>query len=119
MLVCGYGEVGKGCCNALRGMGCLVYCTEIDPLCAVQACMDGVRVVRMEEVVKKIDIFVTATGNKKIIQRCHMDKMKNGAILCNMGHSNTEIDVNSLKTQDLTWEKVTNPKRQSQKNPVP
>ena len=106
MLVCGYGEVGKGCCASLKALGCVVFCTEIDPLCAIQACMDGIRVVRVEDVVKKTDIFITATGNKKIIQRCHMDKMKNGAVLCNMGHSCTEIDVNSLKTPDLTWEKV-------------
>jgi len=106
VLVCGYGEVGKGCCNALRALGCVVYVTEIDPLCAIQACMDGYRVVRVKDVVERIDIFVTATGNKKIITRCHMDKMKNGAVLCNMGHSNTEIDVQSLKTHDLTWEKV-------------
>jgi len=106
ILVCGYGEVGKGCCNALKALGCVVYVTEIDPLCAIQACMDGIRVVRVKDVVERIDVFVTATGNKKIIQRCHMDKMKNGAVLCNMGHSNTEIDVQSLKTHDLTWEKV-------------
>ena len=68
--------------------------------------MDGYRVVRVDDVVRQVDIFVTATGNKKIILRRHMDKMKNGAIVCNMGHSDTEIEVNSLKTPDLTWEKV-------------
>ena len=68
--------------------------------------MDGNRVVRIDEVVEKVDIFVTATGNKRIILRSHMNKMKNGAIVCNMGHSDTEIDVASLKTSDLTWEKV-------------
>ena len=70
------------------------------------ASMDGFRVVRVDDVVKQVDIFVTATGNKKIILRRHMDKMKNGAIVCNMGHSDTEVDVMSLKTSDLTWEKV-------------
>ena len=68
--------------------------------------MDGNRVVRIDEVVEKVDIFVTATGNKRIILRSHMNRMKNGAIVCNMGHSDTEIDVLSLKTSDLTWEKV-------------
>ena len=68
--------------------------------------MDGFRVVRVDDVVKQVDIFVTATGNKKIILRRHMDKMKNGAIVCNMGHSDTEVDVTSLKSSDLTWEKV-------------
>ena len=68
--------------------------------------MDGNRVVRIDEVVDKVDIFVTATGNKRIILRTHMNRMKNGAIVCNMGHSDTEIDVASLKTSDLTWEKV-------------
>ncbi|XP_054716011.1 S-adenosylhomocysteine hydrolase-like protein 1 isoform X1 [Uloborus diversus] len=104
VLVCGYGEVGKGCCSALKGMGSVVCVSEIDPICALQACMDGFRVVKINEVVRNIDILVTATGNKNVVTREHMDKMKNGCILCNMGHSNTEIDVQSLK--GLTWEKV-------------
>ncbi|XP_035216058.1 S-adenosylhomocysteine hydrolase-like protein 1 isoform X4 [Stegodyphus dumicola] len=104
VLVCGYGEVGKGCCSALKGMGAVVCVSEIDPICALQACMDGFRVVKINEVVRNIDILVTATGNKNVVTREHMDKMKNGCILCNMGHSNTEIDVQSLK--GLTWEKV-------------
>ncbi|GBN77985.1 Adenosylhomocysteinase 3, partial [Araneus ventricosus] len=104
VLVCGYGEVGKGCCSALKGMGAVVCISEIDPICALQACMDGFRVVKVNEVVRNIDILVTATGNKNVVTREHMDKMKNGCILCNMGHSNTEIDVQSLK--GLTWEKV-------------
>lgn len=104
--VCGYGEVGKGCCQALKGLGCVVYITEIDPICALQACMDGFRVVKLNEVIRNVDIVVTATGNKNIVTREHMDKMKNGCVVCNMGHSNTEIDVNSLRTPDLTWEKV-------------
>eukprot|EP00095_Tigriopus_kingsejongensis_P008462 snap_masked-scaffold18_size714446-processed-gene-3.6 protein:Tk08462 transcript:snap_masked-scaffold18_size714446-processed-gene-3.6-mRNA-1 annotation:"hypothetical protein SINV_08970" len=106
VLVTGYGQVGKGCAQSLKAMGCVVYVTEIDPICALQACMDGFQVVKLNEVVKQVDIVITATGNKGVVHREHMDKMKNGAIVCNMGHSNTEIDVMSLKTQDLTWEKV-------------
>ncbi|XP_076369734.1 S-adenosylhomocysteine hydrolase-like protein 1 isoform X2 [Tachypleus tridentatus] len=106
VLVCGYGEVGKGCCSALKGMGAVVYLTEIDPICALQACMDGFKVVKISEVIRNIDILITATGNKNVVTREHMDKMKNGCIICNMGHSNTEIDVQSLRTPDLTWEKV-------------
>lgn len=106
IVICGYGEVGKGCAQALKGLGCIVYITEIDPICALQASMDGFRVVKLNEVVRTVDIVVTATGNKNVVTREHMDKMKNGCIVCNMGHSNTEIDVNSLRTPDLTWEKV-------------
>ncbi|CAH0765073.1 unnamed protein product [Bemisia tabaci] len=106
VVLCGYGEVGKGCCQSLKGLGCVVYITEIDPICALQACMDGFRVVKLNEVIRNVDIVVTATGNKNVVTREHMDKMKNGCVVCNMGHSNTEIDVNSLRTPDLTWEKV-------------
>ncbi|XP_046684270.1 adenosylhomocysteinase-like 1 isoform X3 [Homalodisca vitripennis] len=106
VVLCGYGEVGKGCCQALKGLGCVVYVTEIDPICGLQACMDGFRVVKLNEVIRNVDIVVTATGNKNVVTREHMDKMKNGCVVCNMGHSNTEIDVNSLRTPDLTWEKV-------------
>lgn len=106
VVVCGYGEVGKGCCAALKGLGAVLYVTEIDPICALQACMDGFRVVRLNEVVRSGDVFITCTGNKNVITRELIDRMKNGAIVCNMGHSNTEIDVASLKTTDLTWEKV-------------
>lgn len=105
-VICGYGEVGKGCSQALKGLGCVVYITEIDPICALQASMDGFRVVKLNEVIRNVDIVITATGNKNVVTREHMDKMKNGCIVCNMGHSNTEIDVNSLRTPDLTWEKV-------------
>ena len=104
--MCGYGQVGKGCCQSLKNMGCVVFVTEIDPICALQACMDGFQVVKLSEVVQKVDIVITATGNKNVVTRDNMDKMKNGCIVCNMGHSNTEIDVLSLKTADLTWEKV-------------
>lgn len=99
-------KVGKGCCSALKGMGCIVYVTEIDPICALQACMDGFRVVKLPDVVKHVDIVVTATGNKNVVTRTDLDKLKSGCIVCNMGHSNTEIDVQSLRTPDLTWEKV-------------
>ncbi|PSN47847.1 Adenosylhomocysteinase 3 [Blattella germanica] len=92
VVLCGYGEVGKGCCQALKGLGCVV--------------MDGFRVVKLNEVIRNVDIVITATGNKNVVTREHMDKMKNGCVVCNMGHSNTEIDVNSLRTPDLTWEKV-------------
>jgi len=106
VLVCGYGEVGKGCCHALKGLGCIVNITEIDPICALQACMDGFRVVRLSETVRSADIIITCTGNKNVIIREHLDKLKNGCIVCNMGHSNTEIDVGCLRTPELTWEKV-------------
>ncbi|EDW78738.1 uncharacterized protein Dwil_GK12540 [Drosophila willistoni] len=106
VVVCGYGDVGKGCAQALKGQGCIVYITEIDPICALQASMDGFRVVKLNEVIRNVDIVVTATGNKNVVVREHMDKMKSGCIICNMGHSNTEIDVNGLRTPDLTWEKV-------------
>jgi len=106
VLVCGYGEVGKGCCAALKGQGAVVFVTEIDPICALQACMDGMRVVRLCDVVRNVDIIITCTGNKNVVTREHMDKMKNGCIVCNMGHSTMEIDVNSLRTHDLTWEHV-------------
>lgn len=106
VVLCGYGEVGKGCCQSLKGLGCVIYITEIDPICALQACMDGFRVVKLNEVIRSADIVITATGNKNVVTREHMDKMKNGCVVCNMGHSNTEIDVNSLRTPELTWEKV-------------
>ncbi|XP_023320247.1 S-adenosylhomocysteine hydrolase-like protein 1 isoform X1 [Eurytemora carolleeae] len=106
VVVCGYGQVGKGCCQSMKSMGCVVYVTEIDPICAIQAAMDGFQIVKLEKVIKQVDIVITATGNKNVVSRDHMDKMKNGCIVCNMGHSNTEIDVLSLKTQDLIWEKV-------------
>jgi len=106
VLVCGYGEVGKGCCAAIKGVGAIVFVTEIDPICALQACMDGYRVVTINEIVRHVDVVITATGNKNVVTREQMDKMKNGCIVCNMGHSNTEIDVQSLRTPDLTWEKI-------------
>jgi len=105
-LVCGYGEVGKGVVSALKSLGCILFVSEADPICALQATMDGCRVVRSEEIVHKVDLVVTATGNKKVITRDLMENMKSGTILANMGHANTEIDVLSLKSSDITWEKV-------------
>ncbi|TPP63420.1 Adenosylhomocysteinase [Fasciola gigantica] len=106
IVVCGYGEVGKGVCHALKGIGAFVCVTETDPICALQACMDGYRVVKIDEVIRTVDVVITCTGNKSVVTRAHMDRMKNGCVVCNMGHSNTEIDVRSLQTPDLTWERV-------------
>uniref|UniRef100_A0A8C8B3Z8 Adenosylhomocysteinase like 1 n=1 Tax=Otus sunia TaxID=257818 RepID=A0A8C8B3Z8_9STRI len=106
VVVCGYGEVGKGCCAALKALGAIVYVTEIDPICALQACMDGFRVVKLSEVIRQVDVVITCTGNKNVVTREHLDRMKNSCIVCNMGHSNTEIDVTSLRTPELTWERV-------------
>ena len=92
-LVAGFGDVGKGCAKALKAAGAIVYVTEVDPICALQACMEGLQVVRLETVVSDIDIFVTATGNKGIISYDDMLKMKNNAIVCNIGHFDNEIDM--------------------------
>merc|ERR1712004_387285 len=96
-LVCGYGDVGKGCAFALRGSGARVLVTECDPICALQACMEGFQVVTMEEVVGEIDIFTSATGNFDIITLEHMKKMKNNAIVGNIGHFDNEIDMAGLE----------------------
>lgn len=103
-VVCGYGDVGKGCAQAFRGMGASVLVTEIDPICALQAAMEGFRVVTMEEAASMGDIFVTCTGNLDIITRSHMDAMKDQAIVCNIGHFDSEIDVASVR--DLKWENI-------------
>jgi adenosylhomocysteinase len=103
-VVCGYGDVGKGSAQALRALGATVWITEIDPICALQAAMEGYRVVRLEDVVAQADIFVTATGNTKIITMEHMQKMRNEAIVCNIGHFDNEIDVESLRTLD--WDNI-------------
>ena len=103
-VVCGYGEVGKGSAQALRGLQAQVWVTEIDPICALQAAMEGYKVVTMEYAADKADIFVTATGNYKVITHAHMQKMKNNAIVCNIGHFDNEIDVASLKQH--TWENI-------------
>jgi adenosylhomocysteinase len=96
-VVCGYGDVGKGCAEALRGQGARVLITEIDPICALQAAMQGYQVVRLEDVVETADIFITATGNRDIILAEHMAKMKHQAIVGNIGHFDNEIDMAGLK----------------------
>jgi len=96
-VVCGFGEVGKGCAQALRGQGARVVITEIDPICALQAAMEGYDVRRLESVVDKADIFVTATGNKDIITAADMARMKHNAIVSNIGHFDNEIDMAGLK----------------------
>jgi adenosylhomocysteinase len=103
-VVCGYGDVGKGCAQSLRNMGARVLVTEIDPICALQAAMEGFEVTTMDEACASADIFITATGNCRIITRAHMDRMKHNAIVGNIGHFDIEIDVASLK--DLTWEEI-------------
>merc|ERR1712096_19129 len=96
-LICGYGDVGKGCAFAMRGAGARVLVTEIDPICALQACMEGFQVVTMDQVVGEIDIFTSATGNFEIITLEHMKKMKNNAIVGNIGHFDNEIDMAGLE----------------------
>jgi adenosylhomocysteinase len=103
-VVAGYGEVGKGCAQALRGLQAQVWVTEIDPICALQAAMEGYRVVTMDEAAGQADIFVTATGNYRVITHEHMQRMKNNAIVCNIGHFDNEIDVAALKQQK--WENI-------------
>ena len=104
VVVCGYGDVGKGCADAFRGMGATVWVTEIDPICALQAAMEGFRVVTMESAASQADIFVTATGNKDIITHDHMIAMRNEAIVCNIGHFDSEIDVVSMRK--YKWENI-------------
>jgi adenosylhomocysteinase len=96
-VICGYGDVGKGSAQSLRGQACRVIITEVDPICALQACMDGYQVLTLEDVVETADIFVTATGNKDIILASHMARMKHQAVVCNIGHFDNEIDVAGLK----------------------
>ena len=103
-IVCGYGDVGKGSAGSLRGLGANVLITEIDPICALQASMEGYKVVDINDYIEEIDIFVTATGNFNVINHEHMKKMKNGAIVCNIGHFDNEIDVASLKKYQ--WENI-------------
>jgi adenosylhomocysteinase len=92
-VICGYGDVGKGCAQAMKASGCIVFVTEVDPICALQAAMEGFSVVRLETVVAKADIFITTTGNKDIIMTKHMAAMKNNAIVGNIGHFDNEIDM--------------------------
>src|SRR4051794_4160862 len=99
-VVCGYGDVGKGCAESLRGQGARVLVTEIDPICALQATMDGMQVVQLEDVISIADIFITATGNKDIISAEHMSRMKHQAIVGNIGHFDNEIDISGLTKFD-------------------
>ena len=103
-VVCGYGDVGKGSAQSLRGLGATVWITEIDPICALQAAMEGFRVVTMEDAAPVADIFVTTTGNKDIIRHEHMAAMKDQAIVCNIGHFDNEIDIASLG--EYRWENI-------------
>jgi len=102
--VCGYGDVGKGSAQSLRGLGANVWITEIDPICALQAAMEGFRVVTMDYAADKADIFVTATGNYHVITHEHLQRMKHNAIVCNIGHFDSEIDVAAL--QQYEWENI-------------
>jgi adenosylhomocysteinase len=103
-VVCGFGDVGKGSAESLRSQGARVVVTEIDPICALQASMEGYEVTTMDELASKADIFVTATGNKDIITIDHMREMKDRAIVCNIGHFDSEIQVDALK--NLKWQNV-------------
>ncbi len=103
-VVLGYGDVGKGCAQAFRGMGATVWVTEIDPICALQAAMEGYRVVEMNDAAAQGDIFVTTTGNVNVIDHDHMVAMKNEAIVCNIGHFDSEINIASLK--NYQWEEI-------------
>ncbi|WP_454781923.1 adenosylhomocysteinase [Legionella sp. WA2022007384] len=103
-LILGYGDVGKGCAQALRGQGANVLIAEIDPICALQAAMEGYRVVTLDDVAEQVDIVVTATGNYHVVTHDHMKRMRHQAILCNIGHFDSEIDVHSLKKYQ--WENI-------------
>jgi len=103
-VVCGYGDVGKGCAQSLRGLGATVWVTEIDPICALQASMEGFRVVTMEDAASQANIFVTATGNYHVITHEHMKAMKNNAIVCNIGHFDSEIQIAALR--EYKWDNI-------------
>jgi len=103
-VVLGYGDVGKGCAQAFRGMGATVWVTEVDPICALQAAMEGYRVVIMDEVADQVDLVVTTTGNVNVVTHDHMKAMKNETIVCNIGHFDNEIDVAGLR--QYTWENI-------------
>ncbi|KTC86054.1 S-adenosyl-L-homocysteine hydrolase [Legionella drozanskii LLAP-1] len=103
-LILGYGDVGKGCAQALRGQGATVWISEIDPICALQAAMEGYRVVTLDEVAEQVDILVTATGNYHVVRHEHMLRMRNQAILCNIGHFDSEIDIQSLR--QYSWDNI-------------
>jgi adenosylhomocysteinase len=103
-VVAGYGDVGKGCAQSLRGLGATVWITEIDPINALQAAMEGYRVVTMDHAADKADIFVSATGNFGVITYAHMAKMKNQSIVCNIGHFDSEIDIAPL--EKYQWDEI-------------
>ncbi|PJD92896.1 MAG: adenosylhomocysteinase [Legionella sp.] len=103
-IILGFGDVGKGCAQALRGQGATVYIAEIDPICALQAAMEGYRVVTLDDVIQDVDILVTATGNVHVVTHEHMKAMKNQAILCNIGHFDSEIDIQSLRAYE--WDNI-------------
>lgn len=103
-LILGYGDVGKGCAQALRGQGATVYIAEIDPICALQAAMEGYRVVTLDDVAEQVDIVVTATGNAHVVTCEHVKRMRNQAILCNIGHFDSEIDIQGLR--QFEWENI-------------
>jgi adenosylhomocysteinase len=103
-VVCGYGDVGKGCAQALRSLSAQIWVTEIDPICALQAAMEGYKVVTMDYAADKADIFVSATGNARVITHAHMQRMKDQAIVCNIGHFDNEIEVAELRGH--TWENI-------------
>ena len=103
-LVLGYGDVGKGCAQSLKGLGATVWVTEVDPICALQAAMEGFRIVQMDKVCSEVDIFVTTTGNFNVIRHDHMKQMRNQAIVCNIGHFDNEIEVAELKQYE--WENI-------------
>ena len=100
VVICGFGDVGKGCAQSMAGYGAQVFITEIDPICALQAAMEGYKVVTMDDAAEYGDIFVTSTGNKDVVMGHHMEKMKDNAILCNIGHFDNEIDVAYLETNN-------------------
>ena len=107
VVIAGFGDVGKGCAQSMDGFGARVLVTEIDPICALQAAMEGFQVVTMEEACAEADIFVTATGNRDVINFSHLEKMKNNAIVCNIGHFDLEIDVASLENNpDIIEENI-------------
>jgi len=103
-VVCGYGDVGKGCAQSLRGLGATVLITEIDPICALQAAMEGYRVVKFDDICDQVDIIVTATGNYHVVSGPQMERMKDQAIVCNIGHFDNEIDVEYLKKYE--WDNI-------------
>jgi len=103
-VVCGYGDVGKGCAQSLKGLGATVWVTEVDPICALQAAMEGYRVVDFDEICDQVDIVVTATGNYHVVTGPQMDRMRDQAIVCNIGHFDNEIDVAYLKKYE--WENI-------------